>query len=247
MSRYYPSYPQYLGAQRCCDLRGAGPQGPQGPPGPASIGPPGTGFTGNDGPTGPTGRSCRGSTGPAGPPGPAGPTPTLSAVLVAGNSAGSTSIDMSNNAITNASNVSTSTNSSTFIMGGVNAQVAVGAKGISGSTSTPIYMETLSTKITDDSSNIDITLTLQNNYTGTINYMVFPCVYYGYNVLSVTTFDAQETANALNGFIIYNRTTNNFKFYCSKSTSKNVNIYLTFLVVYNSLGTDPTNNPASYS
>jgi hypothetical protein len=67
MSRYYPSYPQYLGSQRCCDSRGVGPQGPQGPPGPASIGPPGTGFTGNDGPTGPTGRSCRGPTGPPGP------------------------------------------------------------------------------------------------------------------------------------------------------------------------------------
>ena len=78
MSRYYPNYQQYLGAQRCCDSRGVGPQGPQGPPGPASIGPPGTGFTGNDGPTGPTGRSCRGPTGPPGDPsgltGPTGPS-----------------------------------------------------------------------------------------------------------------------------------------------------------------------------
>lgn len=64
MSRYYSNYQQYLGSQRCCDLRGPGPQGPIGPVGPASIGPPGTGFTGDNGPTGPTGRSCRGPTGP---------------------------------------------------------------------------------------------------------------------------------------------------------------------------------------
>lgn len=68
MSRYYSNYNQYLGSQRCCDLRGAGPQGPIGPAGPASIGPPGTGFTGDIGPTGATGRSCRGPTGPPGNP-----------------------------------------------------------------------------------------------------------------------------------------------------------------------------------
>jgi hypothetical protein len=38
MSRYYGNYSQYLGAQRCCDLRGQGPQGEQGPTGPVSIG-----------------------------------------------------------------------------------------------------------------------------------------------------------------------------------------------------------------
>ena len=59
------SYSNYLGARRCCDLRGAGPQGPighQGAPGPRGD----TGFTGYTGPTGPTGRSCLGSTGPTG-------------------------------------------------------------------------------------------------------------------------------------------------------------------------------------
>ena len=34
MSKYYGSYSQYLGAQRCCDLRGQGPKGPEGPVGP---------------------------------------------------------------------------------------------------------------------------------------------------------------------------------------------------------------------
>lgn len=53
MSRYYTNYTQYLGAQRCCDLRGQGPQGPEGPTGPAAVGI--RGHTGSTGSTGPTG------------------------------------------------------------------------------------------------------------------------------------------------------------------------------------------------
>ena len=66
MSRYYANYPQYLGAQKCCDLRTQGPEGPQGPPGPAGIGQRGmtgaagsTGPTGNVGPTGYSGTSSQ--------------------------------------------------------------------------------------------------------------------------------------------------------------------------------------------
>lgn len=59
MSRFYPTYQQYLGAQRCCDLRTQGPRGNDGPTGPAGIGERGwtgeTGYTGNTGPAGPTG------------------------------------------------------------------------------------------------------------------------------------------------------------------------------------------------
>jgi len=68
MSGYYRSYSDYLGAQRCCDSRGAGPVGPEGPTGPGSVGP--RGYTGPTGEsvTGPTGRGCRGPTGPAGGP-----------------------------------------------------------------------------------------------------------------------------------------------------------------------------------
>ena len=39
MSRYSRSYSEYLGKNRCCDLRGIGPIGPQGPTGPAGVGP----------------------------------------------------------------------------------------------------------------------------------------------------------------------------------------------------------------
>jgi hypothetical protein len=73
MSRYYGTYNQYLGAQRCCNLNSQGPIGRQGPQGPASIGP--IGNTGVAGATGPTGRGCRGPTGPGGgPDGATGPT-----------------------------------------------------------------------------------------------------------------------------------------------------------------------------
>jgi len=64
MSRYYPNYTQYLGSQKCCNLKSQGPEGPAGPTGPAAIGT--IGNTGPLGQTGPTGRSCKGPTGPAG-------------------------------------------------------------------------------------------------------------------------------------------------------------------------------------
>jgi len=81
MSRYYGTYSQYLGAQRCCNLNNQGNQGPTGPPGQVSIGQPGnTGPTGVSF-TGPTGRGCMGPTGPSGGPtgvtGPTGPTGPL--------------------------------------------------------------------------------------------------------------------------------------------------------------------------
>jgi hypothetical protein len=39
MSGYSRSYSEYLGKNRCCDLRGVGPIGPGGPTGPAGVGP----------------------------------------------------------------------------------------------------------------------------------------------------------------------------------------------------------------
>ena len=49
MSNYYGNYSQYLGAQKCCNIKTQGSQGPAGPTGPASIG-----QIGNTGPTGPS-------------------------------------------------------------------------------------------------------------------------------------------------------------------------------------------------
>ena len=82
MSRYYSNYPQYLGAQRCCDLRTQGPEGPPGPRGPPGVGE--RGWTGPAGQsfTGPTGRGCRGPTGEPGPAGgPTGPTGAKSFII----------------------------------------------------------------------------------------------------------------------------------------------------------------------
>ena len=39
MTGYSRSYSEYLGKNRCCDLRGAGPIGAEGPTGPAGVGP----------------------------------------------------------------------------------------------------------------------------------------------------------------------------------------------------------------
>ena len=39
MSNYSKSYSEYLGKNRCCDSRGAGPPGPTGPVGPGGVGP----------------------------------------------------------------------------------------------------------------------------------------------------------------------------------------------------------------
>jgi len=71
MSGFSRNYSEYLGARRCCDLRGLGPVGPQGEIGPA--GPIGSaGYEGATGPTGPqgsTGVGCRGPQGYQGVPG----------------------------------------------------------------------------------------------------------------------------------------------------------------------------------
>lgn len=73
MSNIYKNYTQYLGSQRCCDLKSQGPQGPQGAQGQPAIGPIGyQGATGTQGPQGATGRSCMGPTGAQGPQGPQG-------------------------------------------------------------------------------------------------------------------------------------------------------------------------------
>uniref|UniRef100_A0A6C0CWD6 Collagen-like protein n=1 Tax=viral metagenome TaxID=1070528 RepID=A0A6C0CWD6_9ZZZZ len=61
----YQNYLGYLGAKKCCELRGLGPKGDQGATGPP--GPVGIGEKGTNGVTGATG-----ATGPAGPAGPSG-------------------------------------------------------------------------------------------------------------------------------------------------------------------------------
>jgi hypothetical protein len=161
-------------------------------------------------------------------------TPTLSAVLTAGNNAG-------NQEMTGISSLTLNSYSAPVILGSVSR--AVQSSDYNNVAVAPIGMETIvSPRITGKSNNISLTITLNQNYNNTINYIVFPSVYYGFTGSS-GTYNAQGTANALNNFIIYERTTTNFKFYCSKATNDNVNIYITFLVIYNGGG---SNYPAVY-
>lgn len=64
-SNFYKNYSEYLGANRCCNIKTKGNPGEQGPTGMSAIG--AKGDKGDTGYTGPTGRSCKGDTGPTGP------------------------------------------------------------------------------------------------------------------------------------------------------------------------------------
>jgi hypothetical protein len=86
-------------------------------------------------------------------------------------------------------------------------------------------------------------IALTNNTTATTNYIVMPSVYYGYTG-SGGTYNAQQTSGALNPIVISSITNTQFSFNLEKSTGDNVNIILTFLVMYNIAGSD---YPKSYS
>lgn len=91
------SYSNYLGSQRCNNIK----QTPKLIPGvPGAIGPPGPqGYTGNTGPTGPqgiTGRACRGPEGPTGPTGAA----LLTNISLTSNAGTLTLLNTGNNQIT---------------------------------------------------------------------------------------------------------------------------------------------------
>ena len=249
-----------------------------------------------------------------------GATPTLSSVLTAGNFAGSSSINMNNNAITGVNNLTLQTGSITYFdtkvqdsafkgagasagsytntnmtidANGKISAISSGSAGVSQNLASvlattpnagnggnlsmtgissitlnsntsainfgavsravqssdynnvavqPISMETMSVKVTGITNKITLTMTLAQNYASTSNYMVFPSAYYGHTGSS-GTYNAQGTASALNNSIIFDRNPLNFKCYCAKATNDNVNIYITFLVVYNGGG---SNYPASY-
>ena len=99
------SYNQYLGSLKCCNLDKLGPQGPIGQRGPqGAIGPVGaTGAPGSYAGKGDTGAT--GSTGAQGATGPS-PNQNLANVLLIGNNAGTTGIDMNSQNIFTANSVS---------------------------------------------------------------------------------------------------------------------------------------------
>lgn len=70
------------------------------------------------------------------------------------------------------------------------------------------------------------------NYSGT-DYTVFSTAYYGY-VGSGGTYGAEGTSGALHPIVISNITNTQFTWNLQKNTSNNVNIFIIFMVVWNS-------------
>jgi hypothetical protein len=71
---------------------------------------------------------------------------------------------------------------------------------------------------------------------------VIPSIYYGFGG-SGGTYTALETSGAMGQIVISSITSTQFTWNVEKSTGDNVNIYLTFLVIYNIGG---SNYPKSY-
>lgn len=104
-------------------------------------------------------------------------------------------------------------------------------------------MEIISFHLTGNASSTSEAATLLHNTTGTTNYMVFPSFYYGYTGSS-GTYNATSSSGALNPIIIENRTSSSFHWTLEKATSDNMNVYVTFLVVY---GVSTAGFPSSWS
>jgi len=80
------------------------------------------------------------------------------------------------------------------------------------------------------------------NYTGT-DYAVFPSIYFGYAGSTSGTYGLQGSVHAINNpIVISNQLNDRFSWSISKSTGNNVNIYIIFMVVWNS----SLNYPPSY-
>jgi len=79
------------------------------------------------------------------------------------------------------------------------------------------------------------TIYLSYNRANTSYYAVFPSIYYGYSG-SGGTYTAEQTAKNTSTIVIYNITNTSFSFVITKSNDDNVNIYITFLIVYNISG-----------
>ena len=104
-------------------------------------------------------------------------------------------------------------------------------------------IEVLWYQLTGNAGSVNEVMTLANNTSGTTNYSVFPSFYYGFSG-SGGTYDLNGTAGALQQqIIINNRTSTTFNWYLNKSSGDNINVIVTFLVVYN-VGT--SGYPSSY-
>jgi len=85
--------------------------------------------------------------------------------------------------------------------------------------------------VTGNTDKVDDTIYLSYNRYRTNNYAVFPSVYYGYSG-SEGTFNAAGSAKNINHVVIKGITNTSFQFIVTKDNDDNVNIYITFLIVY---------------
>ena len=84
--------------------------------------------------------------------------------------------------------------------------------------------------LTGNDDNVSGTIML-NNPNGTTNYMAFPAIYYGYGG-SGGAYGVYDTSSAINNIIISDITTSSFKYYLNKSNNDNVNVFISFQVVF---------------
>jgi hypothetical protein len=128
----------------------------------------------------------------------------------------------------------TATGLSTLADVNVNGNLTVSGNITSSSSSN---MEILYYQLKGNAANVVETMTLVHNTTATLNYSVFPSLYYGFTGSS-GTYDALQTSSALNNIVIGARTDSSFTWSVNKSTGDNVNVFVVFLVIYNASSSD---------
>lgn len=88
---------------------------------------------------------------------------------------------------------------------------------------------------------------LKQNYQNNTNYAVFPSIYCGYNGNLGGTYSPSDTANTISNIAITYRSNESFNWTLIKSTNKNVNVFIVFLVVYGVNETTISEIPINYS
>lgn len=110
--------------------------------------------------------------------------------------------------------------------------------------STQSNMEVLQYNLSGNAGSATVTMPLQYNTTNTTNYIVIPTIYYGYGGSGGTYHAMNSSINLEYAIVISNRTSSSFVWQTSKNgTGDNINVYISFLVIYNCQG---TNYPVSY-
>ena len=123
-----------------------------------------------------------------------------------------------------------------------NSLTVTGDLHVTGQINAQSNMEVVTYHLTGDATKVYKTIGLHHNTTNTTNYIVIPSIYYGFSG-SGGTYNPTGTSGSVNEIVISNITDSSFQFNLMKDDGDNVNLYLTFLVVY---GVQGSNYPKSY-